>query len=74
MRLRRVGATSHDGGADERRWIAPLPAERLVIARTPPRHRSGRMLRITAAVAGLACAAVLSVASVVLMGMAMASG
>ncbi|WP_159029136.1 hypothetical protein [Streptomyces viridochromogenes] len=45
-----------------------------MIARTPPRHRSGRMLRITAAVAGLACAAVLSVASVVLMGMAMASG
>nr|WP_245883470.1 DMT family transporter [Streptomyces hyaluromycini] len=29
MRLRRVGATSHDGAADGRRQIAALPAERL---------------------------------------------
>ncbi|MDO0910848.1 peptidyl-prolyl cis-trans isomerase [Streptomyces sp. DT2A-34] len=28
MRLRRVGATSHDGAADKRRPIAALPAER----------------------------------------------
>ncbi|MEY9992773.1 hypothetical protein ABIE67_004805 [Streptomyces sp. V4I8] len=45
----------------------------LVIAWTLPRHRSARMLRVTAAVAGLACA-VLPLASLVLMGMAMASG
>lgn len=45
----------------------------LVIAWTLPHRRSARMLRITAAVAGLACA-VLPMVSVVLMGIAMASG